>query len=338
LLPAGLAFLSFASGLGAAVIAAGVAALRAAVDLTQRPRALAGALVLGAFSAACIAAAYIAMTSRFDVPTTLHVTTPGAFGIAFAKLLAWPFSDMPWLAPLVLAPWLAVAIGWLREPGSERSFPVALGAWIALQAALVAYGRGGLVSDPASRHLDLVAPGLLLGASCFAWLLRDAHGGTRPLVAAAFACWLAFVGFGVARATPIASRQRIELSVAQRVNARYVRRFFGTDDDHVLIDAPPNAIPVEKEETEMLLLLLRTSEIAAILPSSLTGEPPATRAPLSAVSESLLAHGSWIVVLGMALLGGSAAATIRDRSQRGKRDETTRRVGFPRPAPHDSDG
>jgi len=297
LLPAGLAFLSFASGIGAAIIAAGVAGFRAAVDAKQRLRALAGALVLGAFSAVCIA-----LTPRADALASLHATTPGAFGIAFAKLLAWPFSDVPWLAPLILAPWLALAIGWLREPGSEYSFPVALGAWIASEAAMVAYGRAGLESFPASRYLDLVLPSVLLGPACFAWLLRGVRGGTRPLVATAFACWLAVVGFGVARATPIASRERMWFSIGQRAQWRYVRHFFSTDDDRVLLDAPPGAIPIEEEDADYLVRLLRNRALVAILPPSLTGAPSATHAPLSAISEFMLAHGAWIAGFGGVLL------------------------------------
>jgi hypothetical protein len=297
LLPAGLAFLSFASGLGAAITAAGVAAFRAAVDAKQRPRALAAALVLGALSAACIA-----LTPRADDLSFLHATAPGAFGIAVAKLLAWPFTDMPWLAPLVLAPWLALAIGWLRAPGSERAFPVALGAWIAAQAAMVAYGRAGLETFPASRYLDFVVPSVLLGATCFAWLLRDVHSDARPLVAAAFACWLAVVGFGVARATPIAWRERMWFSAALRGQVRYVRHFFRTDDDRVLLDAPPGAIPIEEEDADYLVRLLRNRALVAILPSSLTGAPSATRAPLSAISEFMLAHGAWFEGLGIVLL------------------------------------
>jgi hypothetical protein len=264
LLPAGLAFLSFASGLGAAITAAGVAAFRAAVDAKQRSRALAAALVLCALSAACIA-----RTPRADDLAFLHAPTPGAFATAFAKLLAWPFSEVAWLAPLVLAPWLALAIGWLREPRSERSFPVALGAWIAAEAEMVAYGRAGLELFPASRYLDFVLPSVLLGPACFAWLLHDVRRGARPLVAVAFARWLAGVGFGVVRAAPIAWRERMWFSAGQRGQWRYVRHFFRTGDDRVLLDAPP---------------------------------PPTARAPLSAISEFMLAHGKWFEGLGVVLL------------------------------------
>jgi hypothetical protein len=305
LLPAGLAFLSFASGVGAAITAAGVAAFRAAVDARQRPRALTGALVLGAFSAGCIA-----LTPRAHDMAPLRAETLGAFGIAFVKLLAWPFSDVPYLAPLVLAPWLALAIGWLRAPGSERSFPVALGAWIATQAGMVAYGRAGLEAFPASRYLDFVLPGLLLGPTCFAWLLRDARTAARPLVAAAFACWMAVVGFGLVRAIPIAARDRIWFTVGARTQWRYVHHFFRTDDDRVLLDAPPTAIPIEKEDAAYLRDLLRNPALVAILPASLTGERPARHAPLSAISEFMLARGAWFEGLGAVLLLALMAMTL----------------------------
>jgi len=153
LLAAGLAYLSFASGPGAPLTAAGILAIRTMIDAKQRPRALVGSFVAGAFAAGCIA-----LIPPADELTFLHAATLAGFAIAFIELLAWPLTDAPWLVLLVFGPWLALAMRWLRDPGNGSVFPVALGVWIASQAAMVAYGRTGLEEFPANRYLDFVLP------------------------------------------------------------------------------------------------------------------------------------------------------------------------------------
>jgi len=110
------------------------------------------------------------------------------------------------------------------------------------------------------------------------------------------------VGFGAVRATPKTWQERVSFSIWHRAQWNQVQRFLATHDDRVLLDASPDTLPIEKVDVAHLVQLLRNPQLLAILPSSLTGKPATTSAPLSEISEFILGQGAWLEGLGIVLL------------------------------------
>ena len=110
---------------------------------------------------------------RVTVPLheVLKAASLSAWFAAFGRALAWPFSGPPLAAFAIYSPAIALLISycWKRRAALDqedsRLAEALLGVafWVVLQAAAIAYGRGGDGSQsPGSRHLDLLAPGALV--------------------------------------------------------------------------------------------------------------------------------------------------------------------------------
>ena len=141
----------------------------------------------------------------------------------------------------------------------------------------------------------------------------------RRTVAVVCGAWMLLAGFGVARAAPAAWAAAAERSAALRVQADHVRAFLRTDDERVLTEAAPFAIPVPPQLAASLVRTLRDPRFVSMLAPELRGLPPGSRGPLGSVSEALLARGAWIAALGLILLGSAAArAMLRREPRRGE--------------------
>ena len=109
------------------------------------------------------------------LPQALKASSFRDFQIAFARSLAFPWINYP-RATVIM--WLPLA-----ARGADRScgagcaataieqVTLAMGAWVVLQCAAMAYSRGANGAAPASRYLDMVALGYLANtAAILSWL------------------------------------------------------------------------------------------------------------------------------------------------------------------------
>lgn len=97
------------------------------------------------------------------------------FGYAVSWPFPWPFAGLviwwPWLGGV----WRRVAERRPLEP-SDRVL-IGLGLWVMLQAAAIAYARGGDGFRPASRYLDVLVIGLLVNlAAVLRWQPAPVRG------------------------------------------------------------------------------------------------------------------------------------------------------------------
>jgi hypothetical protein len=105
-----------------------------------------------------------------------------AFKISFARNLAFPWITWPRLSPVLWVPLILVAvivlIKRLKTTKLER-MSLALGAWVVIQAATVAYTRGVNGTAPASRYLDMLSFGLVVNTVALVALLAHFDGWAR---------------------------------------------------------------------------------------------------------------------------------------------------------------
>jgi hypothetical protein len=112
---------------------------------------------------------------------------------AWCYQLGWPVLS-PWAAPLGIAPMVLLGVAYVRRR-TDGHVPLALlagGAWYWLQAAAIAYLRGGNGNHGfESRYADLLCLGVLLNLLALGYLAADAgsRSARRRLTAVA-------VGFG----------------------------------------------------------------------------------------------------------------------------------------------
>jgi hypothetical protein len=223
-------------------------------------------------SAAAVLAIGIAMSSLSGPGTAdLKPGTVAQFSGALAHNLAWPWIDRPSLALVMWLPVGLLLVSLLprlsRTTELER-LTVALGIWVALNAAAVAYGRGAALL-PERRYLDFLSLGVVANAAALmAWLDRAASGSTARRVArGALAGWLVFAVVGVDR---LAGQSLRDLAVWRpyfAAHAANVKRFVVTGDlaeftsKRSIIDIPyPSGL--------LLATILRDPYIRGILPGA----------------------------------------------------------------------
>jgi hypothetical protein len=112
----------------------------------------------------------------------LHAQSLGAWASAFARFLAWPWTDPWWLAVLIWAPIAILFILRLARRSRPRLaeqmlFGVAL--WVVLQAAVIAYGRGEYQGPMQSRYMDIFKLSLIVNGLALAILLDETVGRVR---------------------------------------------------------------------------------------------------------------------------------------------------------------
>jgi hypothetical protein len=192
------------------------------------------------------------------------------FLISFSRGAAWPFVDHPLMATVLWCP--LVILAWLRlQSTAERprlpTFIEALGLWVLLHDAAMAYARGQGGGPPATRYMDILGIGVT--ANTAAALMAKEHFSSRfPRAGAvAFGLWLTtiFLG-GSALAWTTLSRDIpafAEVTVHQVEN---VRRFIVSGDMVALENKPPLHVPYP--DPVALASMLSSAPIRAILPGS----------------------------------------------------------------------
>jgi len=207
------------------------------------------------------------------------------------RCLAWPHTAWPWFAAVVWLPWLSRMVPPQRprlaaaSPAEEMLF--AVGLWVGLQCAAIAYGRGGGPGDPAWRYADVFAIGVLCNALCFS--------GRRPFRRGAFALWLAAI-FGAALLASWPLWHGVLPSVAGRSHLyeTNVRNYIATGDAHALDGEVP--FP----DRAWLKQILDAPAMRAVLPPSVHVPPKVSW--LSQWAREVQRLGAPLLVVGLALL------------------------------------
>ena len=118
------------------------------------------ALVNVAALAVVAGVGYAALSPPLPYHAYLRAGTWLAFKVSFARNLAFPWITSPRLSVILWVPLMLVALGVLvrrlKTTGLEQ-MSLALGAWVVLQAATIAYSRGVNGATPASRYLDMLS-------------------------------------------------------------------------------------------------------------------------------------------------------------------------------------
>ena len=170
-----LACLSMASGFVAALTVALLLILRV---VTRRSSLRAVIPTL----AACTIIVLLSWHYRLELPENhaLRAASAAAWLTMFGRCLAWPFIDVPLLAPIMYLPFTILL--WRKLFHHQKAAHgandagncvIAAGTWVILQAALIAFGRGGDGGgEMPSRYMDILALGPLMNAVAFASLSK----------------------------------------------------------------------------------------------------------------------------------------------------------------------
>jgi hypothetical protein len=195
------------------------------------------------------------------------------FVTAFLRNLAWPWIDEPAIAVLLWLPWLglAVRVAARRSRRTEHAaFLGAVGAWVIVQAAALAYGRGAGGEPPASRYMDLLSLGCFANALALLPLASGRAPGRKRIAAwAAVAAWLIVVGVGLDRLTADMWRGAEVRRTWMAAYTQTVRDFLRTDDLPAL---SARRFPFETPYPDPVLLgnaWLRNPAIRRILPDGI---------------------------------------------------------------------
>ena len=120
------------------------------------------------------AVGYGALPPPISYHEALKAGTVRNFEIAFARSLAFPSINYPRATVAMWLPLAAVGLIalWRRlRTTTIEQVTLAMGAWVVVQCAAMAYSRGANGAAPASRYLDMVALGYLANtAAILSWL------------------------------------------------------------------------------------------------------------------------------------------------------------------------
>jgi hypothetical protein len=185
------------------------------------------------------------------------------------RCLAWPQTAWSWCGVVVWLPWLGLMFPPQRPRWAAASARIeilfAIGIWVGIQDAAIAFGRGGGAGDPAWRYADVFAIGVLCNALSFSAYPRFRRG--------AFALWLAAVfGAALAASWPLWQGELPAYASRARVYEHNVREYLATGDPQALEGEVP--FP----DRAWLRRILDDPAIRAVLPPSV-GRPSAPGQP-----------------------------------------------------------
>lgn len=200
--------------------------------------------------------------------------------------LVWPCLNYPWLAFLNWLPILLLAGAYYWRPEGPYTklerWILLLGLWVILQAAAMAYARGG----PSWRYMDVLSLGMVVNIISMGLLMmrQPWHRATGVLAAVCCTAWVLLCGAGLLTLTRQAVREEIPrkmmLANIQRDN---IRDFMATGDGRCLSDKSSEEISFPATASWVLICLLRDPFIRDILPASI-------RTPLKIDQKSSYGH------------------------------------------------
>jgi hypothetical protein len=266
-----LACLSMASGFFAALALLGLSALR----LLTRRRSNRDSVILIVLCGAVVA---IALYFRTTVPghAAIRADSFMVWTIFFGSCLAWPFCGTPAACLLMYLPAGLLVVRYLgKRPADldetwrrQTEVVLAVSAWVILQAAAMAYLRGGnTLPHPVSRYMDILALGALANFLAIPLLLKENSQGAPPRQTGVVlaTCWITAL---VAGSILISQRELGARTVrTQSLSAieETVRAYVTTGDRTHLEGKPPTAIPYPRPQR--LAMLLDDPTIRGILPA-----------------------------------------------------------------------
>lgn len=282
---AGMALFTMASGVFAAAAAAGLLIQRlSAADVDRRQGVIALILMLA------IAAAGLLIMPKPPQGDSLNAHSAEQFLHALKNTLAWPLSPS-WISAAVL--WLPSAtlivlmvnrmLARAEAPRGER-FSFAIAGWVLVQAAAMAYSRGGEVQNGVtSRYTDLLILGVInnLWLVLYASFRHDSRWSSwgRTLVPVAFIGWTAlglYPNFLTAKAS-MEERSRAGSS-QERILASYLR-----DGDLNALRVAPGRFPYP--DAERIARVLSADDAAGIMPMEIRRPLPFEFADCNGVSS-----------------------------------------------------
>src|SRR2546423_2386556 len=298
------ACLSMASGVLAAVAVGAVLALQ--LILRQRPlrEVIPTALLLG-----------IVITVNFHFQATvpahavLRAQTVSAWITFFGRCLAWPMSDEPYVALIAYAPFIFLATSQFtprfaqKEDAFRPRLPLlcGVGIWVILQAAAMAYSRGGDGAGRiASRYLDVLGLGIVVNVLCLRLLMVKLPKGRFSLIVTVLGfAWLAAALVAGMLTSYAEIRGQYGRQGYLQSAGRAIRGYLVTKD-HRYLEGEPHPVPYPN--IEALTGFLNDKTIQAILPAS-------ARSPLhlekSATSDNAFTQTGYSSAIDPASLEGS---------------------------------
>jgi len=274
------------------------------------------ALVSGA--AALFAAGWMIRPVFALVDLQAHGTAD--FLRALLAYASWPLAPHVVALLFLWAPWAVLALRAAagRTVPTGFAFPLALGLWVLLQAAALAWSRAGLSGLVSSRYTEVLGWALVANAFAFALLVAPGVPGPWMRVArAGFPVWLLVVAGCEITRSQETYRPYLESFRAQtREQEERLGAFARTGEDGPLTTV---AFPHIPAPPEVLLPLLRDPPVRSLLAAPLRREFPSQAGaaveagPLSFLAVRALHGGAWLLGAGGLLLL-SAALSGRSRS------------------------
>lgn len=279
---------------------------------------------------ACLAVVMLGM----GIALPSHVSGPVQFEPiwrSFREWMAWPASASALSAIVIWVPMLVLTVASLRPSGSSAPIDrtlIAIGVWVGLNGAAVAYGRAFLGIPLASRYFDILSLGFVANAAAIVVLSsRQPSGRARALASAAGVAWALWTVPGLARHADEALHEGIPtLNAAYRNHVTNLRLFIETEDIATLA-ARKAPFEIPHPNASLLAGFLTHETFRRFLPpdlrppSSIVAEDsqpgrwsafrhPAAHGPLSALAFEL-ARAWKVVVIGAALLAWLAVRLAR---------------------------
>ena len=226
---------------------------------------------------ALLVAVIMAVSWYFQVTVPQHAIFKAQSFMAglcfFGRCLAWPWPDYPLMAIVAYAPFCVVVAREIsaRRAGETRSARLVwllfgVGLWVILQAAAVAYSRGGTGHSPiASRYLDIVGLGVVINALCLClgltWPRKER---SRRLIAWVGRVWLVLALILGVLASNHEIRQQAGRQKYLHTAEKTVRAYLVTKDRRYLEGEPH---PVPYPDIAAVAVFLDDRTIQGLLPA-----------------------------------------------------------------------
>jgi SAM-dependent methyltransferase len=230
-------------------------------------------LAASAAALAVVAAVgYAALPPAIASHEALKAGTLRHFEIALARSLAFPWINYPRATVAMWLPLAVVGLGvlWRRlRTTTIEQVTLAMGAWVVVQCAALAYSRGANGGAPASRYLDMVALGYLANTTALlSWLGPRNTRRASMALAGLFVAWIAVTGIGLKRVSEemLATHGPLRRRWS-REHLRNVRQFMITDNVQEFVSLKgPDDVPYYS--APMLANWLEHPSIRRILPAA----------------------------------------------------------------------
>jgi len=266
-----LACLSMASGFFAALALLGLTAPR----LITKRRLNRDCMILAVL---CCAVVAIAFYFRTIVPghAGIRATSLSVWASFLGSCLAWPFCGTPSACLIMYLPSGLLVFRYLskRPTGLDEAWRrqaeaiMAVSAWVILQAAAMAYLRGGnTLPHPVSRYMDILALGALANFFAILLLMKEIPQSTvaRQTGVVFATCWITALASGSILISQRELGSRTVRTESLSAIEETVRAYVTTGDRTHLEANPPAAIPYPRPQH--LAMLLDDPTIRGILPA-----------------------------------------------------------------------